>query len=65
MSKTDWVPCTDHLPPQNVTVETMISDSGGIRNHVRLKFYKGHWFFEDMSMYIYYNPTHWRPVVEK
>jgi len=47
--------------PEGVVVETMIR--GGSKLNVRPLVRQGRlWFFPDMSMYVYYTPTHWRPV---
>jgi hypothetical protein len=48
--------------PDGEVVETMINDGRGIRNVVKLIRRGRLWFFEDMSMYVYYEPTHWRRV---
>lgn len=48
--------------PDSVEVETVISDDGGTRNEQRLVRKGRLWFVPDMSMYVYYTPTHWRPV---
>ena len=48
-------------PPKNEVVETKISDHKGDRNIQDLKLVNTLWFFPDMSMYVYYTPTHWRP----
>lgn len=34
----------------------------GIRNIQSLVRKGSLWFFPDMSMYVYYRPTHWRPL---
>lgn len=55
MSK-DWTQTVLQLPPDNKVVETM--DSGG---HVQNLIRKGNlWWFDDMSMYVYYVPKFWR-----
>lgn len=58
MSK--WIPCSDSLPSNGITVETKIDDKDGLRNVACLKRVNGLWLFPDDSMYIYYRPTHWR-----
>lgn len=58
-----WVRCADHLPPQDVDVETKIDDERGVRNVQKLRRHSNLWWFPDMSMYIYYSPTHWREAV--
>lgn len=56
----EWIPCSQQLPAQGKIVETKIDDSKGERNVQPLKRYNNLWFFIDMSMYVYYTPTHWR-----
>lgn len=46
--------------PEGKVVRTILIDEGGPRNIANL-IRKGRlWFFPDMSMYVYYEPTHWR-----
>ncbi len=62
----DWIPCLRELPPTDVVVETKIDDENGVRNVQTLRRYqrdtntRSLWFFPNMSMYVYYEPTHWR-----
>lgn len=56
-----WLPITDDQPAQKVVVETCIKDETGVRNDQPLLRRGQLWFFPDMSMYVYYRPTHWRP----
>jgi len=58
----DWIRCANRRPDEGVVVETKIDDAQGVRNEQRLVRSRGMWFMEDMVMYIYYNPTHWRPL---
>jgi len=46
--------------PEGVVVNTIISDAGGLRNEQPLKRKGNLWFYPDMSMYVYYQPTHWK-----
>lgn len=55
-----WTAVYKQMPPENVVVETMISDSDGVRNVAMLKLKGKLWWFADGSMYVYYVPTHWR-----
>ena len=55
-----WIRCSDRLPPEDVDVETKVDDEKGCRNSLRLRLHKRCWFFPDMSMYVYYVPTHWK-----
>lgn len=57
---------TDHaLPERGVVVMTKIDDECGCRNEQRLKLLKDGgklWFHEDGKTYVYYVPTHWKPL---
>lgn len=46
--------------PEGVEVLTKIDDEAGARNEQPLTRKGGLWFFPDMSMYVYYPPTHWK-----
>jgi hypothetical protein len=48
--------------PDRVVVETKIDDAHGVRNVTTLKRIGNLWFVPDGSMYVYYTPTHWRPI---
>ena len=56
----EWVLCSEQLPASDIVVDTKVDDEKGCRNMQTLKLHSGLWFFPDMSMYIYYTPTHWR-----
>lgn len=58
----DWIKTTDRLPAEGQEVETMISDDHGERNKQELIRIGCLWYLTDMSMYVYYTPTHWRPL---
>ena len=58
MSAHDWQPISS--APEGVEVETRIKDAKGERNVQTLTRRGRLWFFPDMSMYVYYTPTHWR-----
>ena len=55
-----WTRTADLLPTDGMVVETKIDDDQGVRNVQRLKRVGRLWYAGDM--YIYYTPTHWRPV---
>lgn len=61
-----WIKCSELLPPCGILVDTKIDDINGCRNEVELKRYqrtpeaRSLWFIEDGSMYVYYEPTHWK-----
>jgi hypothetical protein len=61
----EWIPCSDSLPPEAVPVMTKIDDYAGVRNQQSLKRMGRLWFFPDGSMYVYYEPTHWRPLTDE
>lgn len=46
--------------PENQVVMTKIHDHQGVRNRQLLKRIGRLWFRPDGSMYVYYQPTHWR-----
>ncbi len=58
----DWNHCKFVLPPEGMEVLTKIDDEHGPRNETTLKRQGRLWFFPDMSMYVYYDPTHWKPL---
>lgn len=58
----EWISVNYLLPASGQEVETKIDDSKGCRNVATLKFKSNLWWFPDMSMYVYYAPTHWRPI---
>lgn len=57
-----WIACADQLPDDGIVVLTKIDDKDGCRNEQPLQLHKRLWFFPDMSMYVYYEPTHWKPL---
>ncbi len=57
-----WIPCERLLPPDGELVETKIDDSKVSRNEQTLKRERNLWFVADGGMYVYYMPTHWRPL---
>lgn len=48
--------------PEGVEVETKIDDETGSRNEQSLVRNGRLWFYPDMTMYVYYRPTHWREL---
>ena len=56
----DWQPIA--TAPQGVVVETKIDDGHGVRNVQKLYRDGRLWWLADGYMYVYYQPTHWRPV---
>ena len=53
-----WLPI--ETAPEGVMVDTIIIDHAGERNHQPMKRQGNLWFAG--SMYVYYRPTHWRPL---
>ena len=64
MSNVEWIPIIERPPAPNVLVETKIADEKGVRNCYDLVYHRGLFWIPDMSMYVYYTPTHWRPIKE-
>lgn len=58
----DWHRVQTIVPANGVVVETKIDDEQGERNRGTLKRQNRLWFVPDGSMYVYYTPTHWRPL---
>lgn len=59
----DWQ--TIDTAPRGELVLTKIHDDEGERNVAELKSTQNGrlWLLSDGSMYVYYRPTHWRPIV--
>ncbi len=60
----EWICVNDKLPKEKLIVKTKIDDINGCRNETELYLYKNLWFLADGSMYVYYRPTHWKPIQE-
>jgi len=58
----DWLSVKEYLPHEEEEVETKMDDENGLRNVQTLKRKGKLWFTPDMSMYVYYTPTHWRGI---
>jgi len=54
-----WKQIDFELPPENKVVLTKVDDCDGCRNEQKLQRIGNLWWFDDMSMYVYYRPTHW------
>jgi len=57
-----WIRCSDRLPQDGAEVRTKIDDKNGCRNETNLKRQGNLWFYPDVSMYVYYQPTHWSQI---
>lgn len=62
MDNNKWVLISHNPPKNNVVVMTKIDDFNGVRNEQKLKRNNNLWFVADGSMYVYYTPTHWKPL---
>ena len=60
MTTDNWEAITETRPAQGVAVLTKIDGAGGPRNEQVLVRNENLWFFPDMSMYVYYTPTHFK-----
>lgn len=60
----EWISVKDRLPDDGIPVKTKIDDKYGARNETILVRKKHMWFLKDLSMYVYYAPTHWMPLPE-
>ena len=58
----NWIPCSVTLPPNGVPVRTKIDDACGVRNEQVLVLKGKLWFHQDLTMYVYYTPTHWKAL---
>ena len=56
-SEPNWQPID--TAPEGKVILTKIDDGRGIRNVQSLRRKGRLWFFPDMGMYVYYQPTHW------
>lgn len=50
--------------PEGIVFRTKIHDASGAYNFANLKRYGQHWLYPDGEMYVYYTPTHYRPLTE-
>lgn len=55
-----WKETKNELPKENIPVLTKIEDENGTRNEGILIRVRRLWFMQDMKMYVYYTPTHWK-----
>ena len=53
-----WTPVADALPPSGQVVQVR-TPGGDVRS---LIFEVTLWWLPDRSMYVYFTPTHWRPI---
>lgn len=58
----NWNSVAQNPPKDNVVVMTKIDDAAGVRNEAKMYKSGSLWFLADGSMYVYYRPTHWKPL---
>ena len=55
-----WKPA--HTAPEGVVVMTKIDDEKGEREIAPLRRMGRTWFLPEDNIYVYYKPTHWKPI---
>ena len=60
-----WISCLIQKPEEGKIVQTCVVSNNGIHNEQPLIRKGNLWFHEDMGMYVYYNPSHWKPLDSK
>lgn len=55
-----WISCARERAPEGVLVETKVDDVKGVRNVQKLTRRGNLWWIPEGTMYVYYEPTHWR-----
>jgi hypothetical protein len=58
--RTEWQPIS--TAPEGIVVDTKVDDEHGARNEQPMKRDGRLWWLPDGSMYVYFTPTHWRPL---
>jgi hypothetical protein len=61
----NWISVEERKPPIGKVVDTKVDRGSGVTNDQPLKFQGSLWFFPDGSMYVYYEPTHWKLQIHK
>jgi hypothetical protein len=55
-----WKLVSEETPPQKKVLKTKIVDAEGKEHNEQELILSGKlWWHPDMSMYVYYTPTHW------
>ncbi len=57
-----WIATADRLPTQGEIVATKVVHDGKESMHARLRLVGALWFHATDDFYMYYDPTHWRPL---
>lgn len=52
----------DKDTPKGIPLDTLVCDENSICNIQPLIHHRGLWFLNNMSMYVYYTPTHWKHI---
>lgn len=55
-----WKEISKETPPKDKVIMTKIDDEHGSRNEQELMWDGKLWWYPDKSMYVYYQPTHWK-----
>lgn len=58
----DWTHVEKAIPTQGRIVMTKLDDTQGCRNEQPLKLIGRLWYVPNEAIYVYYAPTHWRPL---
>lgn len=58
----EWISVDEMNAPEGEVVSTKIHDKDGCRNEGTLKRVGNLWFIPSGVMYVYYQPTHWKPL---
>ncbi len=56
----DWVNVKNQKPQEGAAVKVKIDEGGQVRNEATLIYKNNLWWLPDMSMYVYFTPTHWK-----
>ena len=56
----DWISVENELPPDGTVVMAKTDDGKYARNEAELIRKGNLWYLPNMSMYVYYKPTHWK-----
>lgn len=59
----EWIAVKDSMPEEGKQVWTKIDDEKGIRNVAKLRRKGRMWLMVNRPVYVYYSPTHWKPIV--
>lgn len=57
-----WTRCEHILPPNGVVVQTKLDEDDGVYIERLAKRHETFWFMTSGAVYMFYTPTHWRPL---